>query len=82
MLSNFKTALAARGLKQVDLAFELRIPPSSLSEIVHERRRPDASMRRRISQRLNADEQWLFATLIQIPQPTNPDAAEEFLKAT
>jgi transcriptional regulator with XRE-family HTH domain len=77
MLPNLKAALAVRGMKQVDLAYELRIPASTLSEIVHERRRPDASIRCQIAQRLDADEKWLFASLVQIPKPTCPEGGEE-----
>jgi transcriptional regulator with XRE-family HTH domain len=82
MLVNIKTALAVRGMKQVDLAYELRIPASTLSEIVHERRRPDASTRRRIATRLDADEKWLFSRLVQIPMRTGPGGSEEISKAT
>ena len=70
MLPNFKTALAVRGLKQVDLAFELKIPPSTISEIVQGWRHPDALTRTRIARRLGADEEWLFCKFVQIPKPT------------
>jgi transcriptional regulator with XRE-family HTH domain len=82
MLSNLKAALAVRGMKQVDLAYELRIPASTLSEIVHERRRPDASIRWQIAQRLDADEKWLFASLVQIPKPTSSEGSEEIPETT
>ena len=77
MLLNLKTVLAARGIKQADLAYELRIPASTLSEIVHERRRPDASMRLRIARRLDAEEKWLFSSVVRIPKPMSPEGNEE-----
>lgn len=67
MLSNLKTALAARGVKQVDLALRLKIPPSVLSEIIHERRNADASLRARLADELQVDERWLFATYTALP---------------
>jgi transcriptional regulator with XRE-family HTH domain len=65
MLLRLKFAIAARGLKQVDLALELRIPPSTLSEIINERRRPDDLTRKLISRRLGeTDEDWLFSSIV------------------
>jgi transcriptional regulator with XRE-family HTH domain len=69
MLANLKTALAARGVKQADLAPKLKIPPSVLSEIIHGRRSPSESLRARISEELRADEGWLFQTYTAIPAP-------------
>ena len=69
MLANLKTAIAQRGLKQVDLAQSLKIPPTVLSEIIHGRRRADASLRSRIATALRADEVWLFDTFVRIPAP-------------
>lgn len=82
MLSNFKMALAVRGIKQADLAIELRIPASTLSEILHERRRPDVFTRRRIATRLNVDEAWLFSKLVQIPKQKKSRGCEEISEAT
>jgi transcriptional regulator with XRE-family HTH domain len=82
MLSNFKTALAVRGVKQVDLAYELRIPASTLSEIVHGRRRPDASTRKRIAARLDVDEKWLFSRVVEIPKRAGPGEGEEISGTT
>ncbi len=64
-----KTALAARRLKQADLAARIGISPTALSEVIHERRIPDAGLRARIAQELVADENWLFSSLIEIPGP-------------
>ena len=60
MLWNLKTALAARKMRQVDLAFAVRQTPSVISEIIIGRRRPNAELRARIAQVLRADVQWLF----------------------
>lgn len=75
MLSNLKTALAARRLHQVDLAIELKISPSVFSEIVHGRRQADPSLRARLAEILQADQDWLFDRTIHIPAPKSPDAA-------
>lgn len=75
MLINLKTALAARRLRQVDLALSLKIPPSTLSEIVCGRRQADHSLRSRIAEVLRADEAWLFSSVTRIPTPNNADAS-------
>jgi transcriptional regulator with XRE-family HTH domain len=79
MLVNFKTALAARKIHQADLARSLQIAPTVLSEIIHERRHADASLRARIATALRANETWLFSTAARIPGPTsfgNPEAPQ------
>ena len=75
MLANLKTAIAQRGLKQADLAQSLKIPPTVLSEIIHGRRRADASLRSKIATALHADEAWLFDSFVRIPAP-NTDLIE------
>jgi transcriptional regulator with XRE-family HTH domain len=68
MLSNLRTALAARNLRQVDLAIQtLKIPPSVLSEIIRGRRKASAELRRKIAEVLQADEVWLFKPVVKIP---------------
>jgi transcriptional regulator with XRE-family HTH domain len=69
MLSNLKTALAARRVRQVDLAIELKISPSLLSEIVNGRRSAEPSLRAHLAEILKADEDWLFDRTIHIPAP-------------
>jgi transcriptional regulator with XRE-family HTH domain len=51
VLVNFKTAPAARGMRQVELATELKITPTVLSEIVHGRRSANPSLRARLTHR-------------------------------
>lgn len=67
MLANLKTALAARGVRQVDLALSLKMPPSVISEIICERRKASTELRDRIAVALRADADWLFASVTRIP---------------
>ena len=67
MLANFKTALAARGMRQIELALELKISPTALSEIVNGRRTASPSLRARLAELLQADEAWLFSSVTRIP---------------
>lgn len=69
MLVNLKSALSVRGYTQWRFSLLLEIPPSVLSEIVHERRRPDPSLRARIASILQADAGWLFSSVTHIPEP-------------
>ena len=68
MLVNFKTALAARGMRQIELALELKIAPTVLSEIVNGRRNATPSQRARLAEMLQADESWLFSNFTRIPK--------------
>ena len=70
MLANFKTVLAARRIRQVDLALSLKIPPTVLSEIINGRRQADASLRSRLATALKVDEAWLFSRFTKIPTST------------
>jgi transcriptional regulator with XRE-family HTH domain len=67
VLANLKTTIAARRLTQVDLALDLKIAPTVLSEIIHGRRQADPSLRVRLAEVLQADEDWLFSNVTQIP---------------
>ena len=69
MLLNLKTAIAARGWRQVDFGLDQKIPPTVLSEIIHERRKPTAAVRVQIAVALHADEDWLFSSITCIPRP-------------
>lgn len=73
MLANMKATLAARRLRQVDLAIELKISSSLLSEIVNGRRSAEPSLRARLAEILQADQDWLFGET-HIPAPKS-DAA-------
>jgi transcriptional regulator with XRE-family HTH domain len=76
VLANLKTTISQRGLKQVDLAQSLRIPPTVLSEIIHGRRQASASLRVRIAEALCAEESWLFSTVARIPRPASLGCSE------
>ena len=66
-LSNLRTALAARNLRQVDLAIHtLKISPSVLSEIIRGRRKASAELRRKITEVLQTDEVWLVKPVVKI----------------
>jgi transcriptional regulator with XRE-family HTH domain len=64
MLVNLKTALAARRIRQVDLAISIGISPSVFSEIITGRRTADPALRVRIAKELGVDESWLFTSHI------------------
>jgi transcriptional regulator with XRE-family HTH domain len=67
MLINLKMTIAVRRMTQVDLALQLKMAPTMLSEIIHGRRQADPSLRARIAEALRADETWLFSTVARIP---------------
>lgn len=73
MLANLKTALAARGVKQADVALRLKIAPSVLSEIIHERRIASESVRTQLASELGVDGSWLFERHVALPGPRNFD---------
>ena len=81
MLVNLKAALAARQTKQIDLALQLGVDPTLLSRIVNQRCNAEAQLRSKIAAALNADEDWLFQTAANIPEP-RPDEAIEFAEAS
>jgi transcriptional regulator with XRE-family HTH domain len=61
MLANIKTALAARGLRQAQLARAVGVPESTLSEFIHDRCELPPHFRARIAETLQADPAWLFS---------------------
>jgi len=67
MLANVKMALAARGVRQAQLAQAVGLPESTLSEFIHERCELAAHFRSRIAEALQADPAWLFARVAHIP---------------
>jgi len=72
MLANLKTALATRGVRQIDLCMKLKITPSVFSEIVHGRRQVSQQLRAKIARELRAEEEWLFSSTTIIPEPKPP----------
>jgi transcriptional regulator with XRE-family HTH domain len=73
VLANLKATLAARRMHQVDLAIELKISPSVLSEIINDRRSAEPSLRARLAEILQANEDWLFARTIHIPPKSDAE---------
>jgi len=67
MLTNVKTALAARGMRQAELARTVGLPESTLSEFIHGRCELARHFRTRIAEALQADPDWLFARVTHIP---------------
>jgi transcriptional regulator with XRE-family HTH domain len=76
MLANLKAALAARRIRQVDLALSLQVPPSILSEVINERRKAGKQLREAIARALQADPAWLFAAVTHIPASSQPLAGD------
>jgi len=74
MLSNLKAALAARGMRQADLAAALKIHASVVSEIICGRRKADIELRTRIAAMLAVENQaWLFKSVVP-PHTTRVDS--------
>jgi len=69
MLVNFKAALAARKMKQVDLALGLKMDPTLLSRVINQRCEADKSLRTQLAAALQVDEGWLFSTSFRVPGP-------------
>ena len=67
MLANLKAALAVRRLRQADLAVELKISASVVSEVVCGRRELAPHLRTRAAEFLGVDEGWLFAETRALP---------------
>ena len=76
MLVNFKAALAARRVKQIDLALQLKLDPTFLSRIINRRCEADASLRARLAAALEVEEAWLFQTVARIPKAVRSDSTE------
>ena len=79
MLANLKVALAARRLRQVDLAIELRVAPSLISDVVHGRCRLAPHQVARVAELLKADADWLFQEVHFIPGPKSGESREPSL---
>lgn len=77
MLANLWAAIGARGLTQLELCFEFKIVPQTLTHIIRGRIQADPELRRKIAARLDADEAWLFMPTKIIPsrRPAGGDTA-------
>ncbi len=69
MLVNIKAAIVARGIRQADLAIQIKRSAGYLSEVIAGRVKLEPHLRTRIAEILNADETWLFSTSFRVPGP-------------
>jgi transcriptional regulator with XRE-family HTH domain len=82
VLANLKATLAVRRIRQVDLAIQLKISSSVLSEIINGRRPLPQDLAERIAGALNADPNWLFSPLMDIPVNPCSDTDQTVVVAT
>ena len=81
MLINLKLVLMEKRISQADLSQKVGITPTVLSEIIHERRCANESVRAKIASALDVSESWLFskrarkAVRYSIARPALSDAA-------
>ena len=69
MRSNLKTAIAARRMRQAELAAAVGVGQSTLSQFIHGHAFLAPRTQERIAEILRADAEWLFALVIRIPPP-------------
>jgi len=72
MLGNLRLALSARGLRQEDLAVQIRLCRTTLSRIINGRVEARPAQRQAISAALGLDPDWLFATNWKMPKAALP----------
>jgi len=69
MYPNLKLQIFKLGIRQNQIAKDLKFCESQLSKIIHGYREPSASERRLLSVYLNVDESWLFERHENVPTP-------------
>jgi transcriptional regulator with XRE-family HTH domain len=69
MYLNIKLQVFRLGIRQNDIARELRIGESMLSKIIHGYREPSKAQRMQLARYLNAEESWLFEKYDRTLQP-------------
>ena len=67
MLANLASAIKLRGLKRWQVAVQCGLSPSQFDALIVERRPLDPWLKEKLSQLLDADEEWLFQSLQEIP---------------
>ncbi len=82
MRLNLKVALAARRIRQAELAAAVGVAPSTLSEFIHGRAELAPHLQERIAEMLRADRDWLFASVTRIPAPKTNTEPEPALSCT
>jgi len=81
MLVNLRAAILARGTRGWKVARKVNIPPNRFSAIVHGQYEPSASLRAKIATVLDADEDWLFASCVEIPPRVGAQSTGAEIKA-
>jgi len=67
MLANIVVAIRLRGLRQWKVASDCGLSPWQLKAIIAERRPLDPWLKEKLCELLNADPDWLFQSLQEIP---------------
>ena len=69
MYPNLKLQIFKLGIRQNQIAKELKLCESQLSKIIHGYREPSADERKLLAGYLNVDESWLFERHENVPTP-------------
>ena len=69
MYPNLKLQIFKSGIRQNQIAKELKFCESQLSKIIHGYREPSADERKLLAVYLNVDELWLFERHEPVPTP-------------
>jgi len=67
MYPNLKLQIFKLGIRQNQMAKELKLCESQLSKIIHGYRKPSADERKLLAVYLNVDESWLFEQHENVP---------------
>jgi transcriptional regulator with XRE-family HTH domain len=69
MYPNLKLQIFKSGIRQNQIAKDLKFCESQLSKIIHGYREPSADERHLLAAYLNVDESWLFERYESVPTP-------------
>ena len=69
MYPNLKLQIFKSGIRQNQIAKDLKFCESQLSKIIHGYREPSADERQLLAVYLNVDESWLFERYESVPTP-------------
>jgi transcriptional regulator with XRE-family HTH domain len=67
MYPNLKLQIFKSGIRQNQIAKDLKLRESQLSKIIHGYREPSADERKLLASYLNVDESWLFERYESVP---------------
>ena len=82
MLAHLKAAMAIRRIRQSEVAAVAKMSTATFSFVVHGVQELAPHLRRRVTEFLQADEDWLFVDirvipkLKPVPEPTSVEAGE------